>query len=412
MNEEELEEQRHVSDDTVQQMLLLAERLRESHGGDLDDAAIQAVAEATGAPIDYVRIAVAHRSNDEKQTTTKKIRSAYLSLGPEERQWVVASGIGAGMGLMHALDNRTGAASYGLFGIMMILFLLLGMYTVSIAKSSRLAAMTGGIVGLVYFISHSVFGFIFQAGFHVTPLLLIPIAAFSAALAYFLNELVSRNRRSFGLKDPVQERQDLLRQLMELQERLKGGEQSCTFLSVDVVGSTSLKAKAPDEFSVEYTFSEYHNFVEFIAHKHQGRIHSTAGDGVTCTFDNPQQAFAAAKNLQVGLIELNTFKNKLASPLVLRCGIHSGPVNAPDGKDLTTLNFSHVIDIAAHLQKVCPPGGIAVSQMAAVEVQGGPNAIGTERVQTEETVGYVWVPRSRVSQSAAIQPPPFAPEGS
>lgn len=405
MNEEQLQESRQVSEDTVQQMLLLAERLRESHGGDLDDAAIQAVAEATGAPLDYVRIAVAHRGNDEKQTTTKKLRSAFLSLAPDERQWVVASGIGAGIGLMHALDIRTGNASYGLFGIMMILMILVGLYTVSLAKTSRIAALSGGLIALVYFISRSVFGFVFQAGFSVLPFMLIPITAFGAGLAFAVNELVGKNRRTFGLKDPVQERQQLLGQLMELQEKLKGGEQSCTFLSVDIVGSTSLKAKAADPFSVEYTFSEYHKFVEFVVHKHGGKIHSTAGDGVTCTFDNPGKAFSAAKNLQVGLIELNTFKNKLGSPIVLRCGIHSGAVNAPDGRDLTTLNFSQVIDIAAHLQKVCPPGGVAISQLAAVQVQGGPNAIGTERVQTEDTVGYVWLPKTKVPGTVGTPPP-------
>jgi class 3 adenylate cyclase len=276
----------------------------------------------------------------------------------------------------------------------------------SLAKSPRVAALSSGLMGIVYFTSHSVFGLLLQARFTVQPFWLIPLTAGCAAAGYFLNEFMGKNRRTFGLKDPVQERQELLRQLMDLQERLKGGEQSCTFLSVDVVASTALKSKAPDQFSIEYSFSEYHDFVNFIVKKHSGRIHSTAGDGVTATFDTPQQAFAAAKNLQVGLIELNTFRNKLGSPIILRCGIHSGAVNAPDGNDLKTLNFSEVIDIAAHLQKACPPGGIAVSQYAAVQVQGGPKAIGSEQIETSGVLAYIWTPRNRFA-TPEIAPPPL-----
>src|SRR4051812_45517842 len=104
-------------------MLLLAERLRESHGGELDDEAIQAVSEATGAPIDYVRIAVARRPEAEQKTVTKKWRSAYLSLDPDERAWVAAGALGAGAGIAYALNHRF-TNSNGLFGILMILFFM------------------------------------------------------------------------------------------------------------------------------------------------------------------------------------------------------------------------------------------------------------------------------------------------
>ncbi|HJP82015.1 MAG TPA: hypothetical protein VJ835_00795, partial [Fimbriimonadaceae bacterium] len=55
-----------ITDDGVQQMLELAERLRSANGGDLDEAAIQAVAEATSAPLEYVRLALRIRGEKKK----------------------------------------------------------------------------------------------------------------------------------------------------------------------------------------------------------------------------------------------------------------------------------------------------------------------------------------------------------
>jgi class 3 adenylate cyclase len=395
-----------ISEDTVQQMLLLAERLRESHGGELDDEAIVAVAEATGAPVDYVRIAVARRGETEKQTLTKKLRSTYLSLDPDERSWVASAGIGAIVGLMTALDARTGSASYGLFGIFMILAVVLGMANISLSRDSRLATISGAVLGAIAFIAHSFFGLLLQARFQVSPWALIPITGLAAVLGFLTHSVVSRNRKSLGLKDATAERHDLLRQLVDLQEKLRSGEQAMTFLSVDIVGSTRLKGGV-DPLSVEFTFNEYHQFVEQATARYGGRVHSTAGDGVTCVFDQPQQAFAAAKNMQVGIIELNTFRNKLGSPIVLRCGIHAGAVVAPDARDVTSVNFAHVIDIAAHLQKVCPPGGIVVSEAAAIHIPGGPVKIGDEKVQAQEVSGYIWRPRVLNVHAAASVPPPL-----
>ncbi|HWA83109.1 MAG TPA: hypothetical protein VG820_06750, partial [Fimbriimonadaceae bacterium] len=281
-------ESSQISEDTVQQMLLLAERLRESHGGELDDEAIIAVSEATGAPVDYVRIAVANRPKDEKQTVTKKLRGTYLSLGPEERAWVAAGAMGAGAGMVYALNERF-PHSNGLFGIFMILLLVIGFFAVATRKTSRLATISGAILGCVGVISSSVFGLLFGLGSSGSPWEILPITLATAVLGYGLQKLVSQNRKSLGLKDPTEERQDLLRQLVQLQEKLNSGQQSLTFLSVDIVGSSRMKAGA-NPLNVEYTFNEYHQFIDRLTIKHGGRVHSTAGDGVTCAFDQPQQA--------------------------------------------------------------------------------------------------------------------------
>ena len=383
-------------------MLLLAERLRESHGGELDDDAILAVSEATGAPVDYVRIAVARRAETEKQTVTKKLRSTYLSLDPEERAWVLSAGTGAASGMMYALNARF--YSNGLFGIFMILLFVLGLFVVGTSKTSRIATIAGAILGGVAFIGASLFGLLFGAYMRVDPVAFIPFTVLAAVCGNVAHRLLVKNKSSLGLKDPLAERQELLRQLVDLQDRLKTGEQSMTFLSVDIVGSTRLKQHA-DALNVEFTFNEYHGFVEMVTQKYGGHVHSTAGDGVTCVFDHPQQAFAAARNLQVGIIELNTFRNRLGKPLVLRCGIHTGAVVAPDAKDKTSVNFAHVIDMAAHMQKAAPEGGIAVSQESAIHIPGGPKSVGEEKTQVDGMTAYIW--RSR--RSGQSLPPPMVP---
>ena len=79
-----------------------------------------------------------------------------------------------------------------------------------------------------------------------------------------------------------------------------------------------------DPSSVDDSFRRYFESVERTVGRYGGRVHSTAGDGVTAAFDHPQQAFGAAKNIQAGLLELNAFRNKIGEPIVLRQGIHTG----------------------------------------------------------------------------------------
>jgi len=68
-----------------------------------------------------------------------------------------------------------------------------------------------------------------------------------------------------------------------------------------------------------------------------------------------------------------------------------------------------VIDIAAHMQKVAPPGGIAISAAAAQHVTGGAAAVGTEEVEISNTRGWVWRSKS-AAPSLGAGPPPLPTE--
>ncbi len=386
-------------EDEIAEMLILAARLKEAHGGELDDSAIDAVSEATGTPVEYVRLAL--NSVQTKQTPIQRIRNGILTLDPDVRRYVTCSWLAAIAGLCTATAKTFGDRS-SILGIITMLLVLGAVWNCTRAKDVRVASLSGAIFGGLWFILSAAFLAIISI-FLTTPAGASPFLMFAyiagGALAGGLSKgLLSRNLSKLGLRDPVEDRQELLQQLVDLQDKLRSGEQSLSFLSLDIVGSTKMK-QVSDPLSVEFTFNEYHRYVETIVRKHGGNIHSTAGDGITCAFDSPQEAFVAARSIQSGLFELNTHRNKLGMPIRLRAAIHHGTVLAPDS-NVQNVNFAHVIDIAAHLQKVCPEGCVAVSETAAKLVSGGAGAIGADIVTAQEVSAFVWKPKLRVEAFA------------
>lgn len=381
---------------------MLARRLKESIGADLDDTAILAVAEATGAPVDYVRLAIQSIPEEKSDTPLDKIKSAFLAFDHDLRRYVMAGILALAIGLLLTMMTVLHDTS-GLAGTIAIIGMIASVWNCAVSRSLKTAVFAGAIVGGLGFFMVTLFTFLMgllptipsngpAPGF---VLLFMPVGAIGGALAYGVGGWV---RKKLGLRDPAKERQELLTQLLEIQDRLKSDEKFVTFLSVDMVGSTRVKGEN-DPLSVEFTFNEYHKFVEALAFKHGGRVHSTAGDGVTVAFDDPKQAFACGRSLMAGLFEFNAFRNKLNKPIELRGGLHTGSVLAP-GMDIKSVNFAHVIDIAAHMQKVCPIGCLAVSDATATYIPGGKSAIGEELVEAQDMRGVVWRPRSRVAPSA------------
>lgn len=385
-------------------MLLLAERLRDVHGGDLDDAAIQAVSEASGVPVEYVRLAVQRLPDKRKPGLLQQLKNSFHALEPDTRRNVVSGAVGSMMGLLAALGNRFGD-QYGIGGIASIILLGLGMWNVALSKDKRAGAIAGALLGASIFISHSVFAFLIRSSGNVDSYLLIPYILIGALGGLVLQTIVAANRNRFGLKDPQQERQELLQQLHDIQEKLRTGDQTMAFLSLDIAGSTKMKEQA-DPLSVEFTFTEYHKFVDMACKRYGGVVHSTAGDGVTCAFEQPHQAYTAARFIQAGLVELNTFRNRIGVPIRLRAGIHVGTVNVPPGQDVTKVNFAHVIDVAAHLQKQCPIDGIAVSLDAAAGLPGGPLSVGIHEISVENIRARIWQPKAINSMTSIATPPP------
>lgn len=398
-----------LSEEEIQQMIVLATRLREQAGGELDDDALMAVSEATGAPVDYIRLAM--RSIPQRmrrRSLIEQIRNSFLAFDPDMRRLVSATVLATGAGFFQFLVGAAGDAS-GLFRVCAAICWVLGIYNSAVSRNIRTAMFAGLILGGGSQFFSSLFAFIdgivrppVQGGSNVVSFVLA--AVLGAGIGALVSTVFQKNRKALGFGDPAEERHALLSQLLEIQNKLKQDEKYVTFISVDVVGSTRIKTEN-DELSVEFTFNEYHRFIESIVTKNGGKIHSTAGDGVTCVFDQASAAVAAGKSMQAGLFEFNAFRNKLKSPIAMRAAIHTGSVLAP-GQESTAVNFAHVIDVAAHLQKVAEPGTLAVSASTAMHV-GGLDAIGEERIKAEDVEAAVWRPKISLALTdlSTIVPP-------
>lgn len=399
-----------MSSEEIQQMLVLAARLREQHGGELDDEAIYAVSEATGAPIDYVRLAVRSVPEQRKKSDFfQQLRSSFLAFDPDKRRFVAGGVLGLAAGFMMFVNWRLGVDSSGFSGIVTSIAYIAAAYNAAISRSLRTSVIAGMITGATSQITLALFALLAgvitrtdYAGSNYSMFLGIALlGGMFGALGY---QFFSKNREKLGFGDPQKERHALLQQLLEIQSKLKQDERQVTFMSLDIAGSTRLKAEN-DPLSVEFTFNEYHRYVESQVTKNGGQIHSTAGDGVTAVFDDPRQAFAAGKAIQAGLFEFNAFRNQLGEEIQLRAAIHSGSVLAP-GQQTVAVNFAHVIDVAAHLQKEGPVGTLVVSETSAL-LLGGLSSISSERITAQNVEGAIWRPKSRpvpIVSGAGIPP--------
>lgn len=386
-----------MRDPMVLQALQLADRLREVKGEALESDEYFAISEATGVSEEYIRFLEQNKGSNIGQNFLDRMRTQFFSLDSDTRRNVSSGLLATLFALLLAiglkLDTFTSFAlksNYSVFQSMSYIVAIGAFYNAAVSKSAKSAAIIGGIFGAMSFILGSIFAMILMIREINFPQQLVIVSALGCALvAWLFHWMFHAGKKGSNSADRNTARQDLLKQLVDLQDHLREGQQAATFLSLDVVGSTKMKLDA-DPLSVEFTFTEYHNYVGRIADKHFGNIHSTAGDGITVAFEHPQNAFNAARQIQTGLVEFNAFRNKIDTPLQLRAAIHTGQVVAPEAGNMSSINFASVIDIAAHLQKECPVGGVAVSDEAGMGLTGGPIAVGSERVCVHDTWATIW----------------------
>lgn len=395
-----------IAEDRISDVLALAARLKLSSGGVLDDAAIDAVAEATGAPVDYVRAAVRTIEGPKKQTALEKVRSQVVTVDARLRFSVLVGSLAAASGLLWSLAVTVPMAR-DLFASLGVLAVAAAAISSWSSRDRQSSGMLGLLWGGVHFFSYQLIATIASlnplASGHTKdwPWLLgtMAIGFVAGAVGW---DLWAKARHSLGFRDASSERQALVQQLMDIQDRLRQEERHAAFLSLDVVGSTKMKAEN-DPLAIEFTFSEYHRYIEAIAHRHGGRIHSTAGDGVICVFDEASHGFDAGRAILGGLFEFNAFRNRTNAPIQLRAGLHAGAVGAP-GQDAARVDFAHVIDLAAHLQKEVEPNALAVSEAASVDLPGGLDSVGPDRIVVSQVRAAVWRPKTKelaIGQAAA-----------
>jgi class 3 adenylate cyclase len=153
----------------------------------------------------------------------------------------------------------------------------------------------------------------------------------------------------------------VLSEIARLSHALGMATAEVTCMVVDIVHSTRMKREA-NPLAVEISFREYTSFVRREVSRKGGAVRSVAGDGIVAEFESPEAAFAAARQIQTLMPEFNRTANTLSMPFRLRIGLHSGEVHG----DLAQVSFAEVIDVAAHIEKESPAGGIIVTEPVRV----------------------------------------------
>lgn len=175
--------------------------------------------------------------------------------------------------------------------------------------------------------------------------------------------MIFKPRRTAAQVEAASSREALLEKLFELQQHLESTRVRRAFLSVDVAGSSELKA-TNTELAVEFSFGQYRRWVEEIVQAEGGLVQVAAGDGAMCIFPDDASAVRAGQRLLRDLPRFNVEQNRLSAPLRIRCGVSVGEVALEPGTPIGHLQ-SPVIDRAAALQKAGEPNSLVVSASVA-----------------------------------------------
>ena len=144
-------------------------------------------------------------------------------------------------------------------------------------------------------------------------------------------------------------------------ERAK--RQLAAIVSIDVTGFSRLMG-ADEEGTLASLKKLHKTIIAPQVSRHHGRIVKLMGDGAIVLFSSVVDAVASAMEIQR---EMPAFNEKVIpeKKLALRVGINMGDVIL-EGKDV----FGDGVNVAARIQEVCTPGGVALSGTAYEHVAG------------------------------------------
>lgn len=134
----------------------------------------------------------------------------------------------------------------------------------------------------------------------------------------------------------------------------------CAFLSVDVVGSTTIKSGETD-IAITGTFRSYEDLLRRIFKATRAWKESWTPDGAMICFLNLSDAIKAGQSILRQLPGFNERRNRLNARFDVRCGVNEGEVVIFEDSAVEDL-VEHTIDIAGHMQKHAMPGTLLVSK--------------------------------------------------
>ncbi len=184
-----------------------------------------------------------------------------------------------------------------------------------------------------------------------------------------------------------------------LSDYLNLATRTSTFVSIDVVGSTTLKA-GENEQDIIYTFLAYHKLVSDQAYAHHGEVINITGDGMMCRFERAQDAAHLALAILSELPAFNKKQNHLSRPVSLRLGVHTGEVRQSEHIPAGQM-ISQTLDMTAKLQQGAPANHARFSETTMTllkEKQGSFARVGWDAalgMNVYETSGGQAVERKR-----------------
>jgi class 3 adenylate cyclase/CheY-like chemotaxis protein len=152
-----------------------------------------------------------------------------------------------------------------------------------------------------------------------------------------------------------------------LPEYLNLQAKTSTFVSIDVVGSTTLKT-GENEQDIIYTFLGYQKLVSQLTLVHQGEVIHIAGDGLMCRFAQPAQAARAAKAILEAMPPFNRRQNHLSRPIAIRVGVHTGEVLQTEAQSSGQI-ISQTLDLTAKLQQYAPTNTARFSEATVSQIK-------------------------------------------
>lgn len=187
-----------------------------------------------------------------------------------------------------------------------------------------------------------------------------------------------------------QQRAVLLKRYREIEDALKSASRkSCSFLSIDVVGSTRMKV-GERKTSIDATFQAYEELVKETFESYGVWKETWTPDGVMACFLDRELAVTAAVEILSALEGFNRDQNQLRTPIKVRCGLNEGDVAIFEDSALEKI-ADHAIDIAGHMQKYADEDTLQISDefYAKLSKRDGFTATGRE-VDGFQT--YEWRP--------------------
>lgn len=188
--------------------------------------------------------------------------------------------------------------------------------------------------------------------------------------------------------DSEEAREELVRKYREIEQALKEAKRKrCTFLSIDVVGSTQMK-EGESDIDITATFKAYEDLLKRTFLLNRAWKQAWTPDGVMICFLDRDKALASAKAILEKLELFNRRDNKLNTPFQVRSGMNEGDVAIFEDTNLEKV-VDHVIDVAGHMQKHAAPDTLWLSEelYQAVEDRSG---FGPANTVVDGLVVYEW----------------------